>query len=187
MAKIGGNQPHFLPGLTDGGCRELFTGLLFATRRVDLAGSKTALFANQKQRVAAPQKTEHGMVIGLKIGHGKRDITVHSCHYSNMEREGQAGKPAAPESQEAIRPEEIISEIYGRIHALREAGRSIRAIVLPIDLYRILQRYRVSLGDHPAGMPDYLGKYDLFGVPLYTEGGDTIVIKTDGEANADDE
>jgi hypothetical protein len=49
---------------------------------------------------------------------------------------------------------------------------------MPPALYQVVQRYRSLLGDVPEGLPDYLGKYDLFGVPIYTDGGETIVIRT---------
>ncbi len=79
---------------------------------------------------------------------------------------------------DAPRAEEIIAEIYGRVVHVRETGGRVTAIVLPMDLYRTIQEYRSRLGEAPGGFPDYLGKYDLFGVPLYTDGGETIVIKT---------
>lgn len=77
-----------------------------------------------------------------------------------------------------LRAEELIAEIYGKITALRETGRDARAIVLPIHHYRILQEYRAQLGEVREGFVDYLGQYELFGIPIYTDGGDAIVIKT---------
>jgi|GEM_PF-998580 len=76
------------------------------------------------------------------------------------------------------RAEEIIAEIYGTLQKLREGGREARAIVLPVTHYRILQNYRATLGDVREGLPDYLGRYELFGVPIYTDSGDQIIIKT---------
>lgn len=76
------------------------------------------------------------------------------------------------------RAEEIIAEIYGSIHGLRDTGREPRAIVLPPSYYRTLQDYRATLGDVREGLSDYLGRYELFGIPIYTDGGDQIVIKT---------
>jgi len=71
----------------------------------------------------------------------------------------------------------LIAEIYGRIYSLRNEGREATAIVLPPAQYRLLQEYRANLGDVPAGLPDYLGRYDLFGIPLYTDNGTDIVIR----------
>jgi hypothetical protein len=76
------------------------------------------------------------------------------------------------------RAEEIIAGVYAQLCAVRERGRHPSAIVMPPALYQVVQRYRSLLGDVPEGLPDYLGKYDLFGVPIYTDGGETIVIRT---------
>ena len=67
--------------------------------------------------------------------------------------------------------------MYGQIHALRQQGRVPTGIVLPHNLYQVIQEYRSGLGEVPGGLPDYLGRYDLFGLPIYTDGGETIVIK----------
>ncbi len=72
---------------------------------------------------------------------------------------------------------ELIAEIYGTISALREDGREATAIVLPPEHYRILQEYRRRIGSVPEGLPDYLGQYDLFGIPLYTDNGDRVQIR----------
>lgn len=74
--------------------------------------------------------------------------------------------------------EEIIAALYGRIAALREEGRDVTAIVLPPAYYRSIQAYRSRLGEVRDGLPDYLGKYELFGLPLYTDAGTEIVIRT---------
>lgn len=74
--------------------------------------------------------------------------------------------------------QEIIAAIYRQISSLRENGRKPSAIVLPVSYYRAIQQFRGSLGEVPQGLPDYLGKYDLFGIPLYTDGGDTVVIRS---------
>lgn len=83
------------------------------------------------------------------------------------------------------RAEYIIAEVYGTVRKIREDGRRVYAIVLPISHYRIIQDYRARLGEVKEGLPDYLGRYELFGIPIYTDGGDAIVIKTrppDGDA-----
>lgn len=88
--------------------------------------------------------------------------------------------------------QELIAGIYGRIHALREEGKEATAIVLPPAQYKLLQRYRNGIGDVQNGLPDYLGRYDLFGIPLYTDNEQRVVIKsrrtgrTDGNENSDE-
>ncbi len=81
-------------------------------------------------------------------------------------------------SKQAPRAEEIIAELYGSISRLRNEGKVVTAIVLPVPMYRTLQEYRGTLGEIREGLPDYLGKYDLFGIPLYTDGGEDVIIKT---------
>ncbi|MDA3948646.1 MAG: hypothetical protein PF508_05410 [Spirochaeta sp.] len=74
--------------------------------------------------------------------------------------------------------QELIAGIYGRLCSLRDADKEATAIVLPPDSYRLLQEYRNNLGEVPAGLPDYLGRYDLFGIPLYTDTRTDVVIKS---------
>lgn len=81
-------------------------------------------------------------------------------------------------SKPAPRAEEIIAELYGSISRIRETGKVVTAIVLPVPVYRTLQDYRGTLGEIREGLPDYLGKYDLFGIPIYTDGGEEVIIKT---------
>ncbi len=81
-------------------------------------------------------------------------------------------------SREVPRAEEIIAELYGSISQVRDTGKVVTAIVLPVPTYRILQEYRATLGEIREGLPDYLGKYDLFGIPTYTDGGTDVIIKT---------
>ena len=69
-------------------------------------------------------------------------------------------------------------EIYARVQEVRRTGRRVTAVVMPANLYRIVQDYRSRLGTVPEGLPDYLGRYDLFGIPIYTDTGDTIIIKS---------
>ena len=88
--------------------------------------------------------------------------------------------------EKSLRAEEIIAAVYGRIVQVREEGRTPTSIVLPPALYRTLQDYRARLGDAPAGLTDYLGKYELFGVPLYTDSGTEIVIRATKRAEKRD-
>lgn len=97
-----------------------------------------------------------------------------------MSREEGSSQPESPPRAEAI-----IADIYGSVSALREEGREPYAIVMPIALYRTVQEYRAGLGEIRDGLPDYLGRYELFGIPIYTDTGDAIVIRTrtpDGDA-----
>jgi hypothetical protein len=80
--------------------------------------------------------------------------------------------------EERLRAEEIIAGIYARLREVRAAGKRPTAIVMPVTMYRTLQAYRAQLGEVRQGLPDYLGKYELFGVPIYTEGGNRIAVKT---------
>ncbi len=80
--------------------------------------------------------------------------------------------------------EEIIVAVYRELSRLRENRQEATAIVLPVSHYRVLQSYRARLGDPPPGLPDYIGKYELFGVPLYTDGGNRLVIRVK-KGNAD--
>jgi len=73
--------------------------------------------------------------------------------------------------------QELIAAVYGRIVSLREQGKEATKIVLPPRDYQILQEYRRTMGDVPQGLPDYLGRYDLFGIPLYTDSREHVVIQ----------
>lgn len=90
---------------------------------------------------------------------------------------GETGSTGPP-SDDLPRAEEVIAAVYAQLCTVREGGRRPSAIVMPPALYQVVQRYRALLGDVPDGLPDYLGKYDLFGVPIYTDGGERIVIRT---------
>ncbi|SIQ65454.1 hypothetical protein SAMN05920897_11277 [Alkalispirochaeta americana] len=76
------------------------------------------------------------------------------------------------------RAEEVIAAVYGRIATLRDQGKVPTSIVLPPAVYRLIQDYRAHLGESPQGLPDYLGKYEIFGLPLYTDSCTAIVIRT---------
>ncbi|MFW5694220.1 MAG: hypothetical protein ACOCYB_03565 [Alkalispirochaeta sp.] len=81
-------------------------------------------------------------------------------------------------SNHEARAEEIIADVYGAISRVRDSGSAVTAIVLPVPVYRTIQEYRATLGETREGLPDYLGKYDLFGIPIYTDGGTDVIIKT---------
>jgi hypothetical protein len=73
--------------------------------------------------------------------------------------------------------QELIAAVYGQIVTLREQGKEAIKIVLPPRQYQVLQEYRRTMGDVPQGLPDYLGRYDLFGIPLYTDTREHVVIQ----------
>lgn len=90
------------------------------------------------------------------------------------EKEQSRQEPNA-ETKEA---QELIALVYGQIAQLRENGKEATGIVVPPRLYRLLQDYRSTLGEIQEGLPDYIGRYDLFGIPLYTDTGDRVVIRS---------
>lgn len=66
--------------------------------------------------------------------------------------------------------EELIADVYGRISRAREAGQATPSrIVMSVTNYRLLQSYRARLGETPDPSLDYLGKYELFGLPIFIE------------------
>ena len=86
------------------------------------------------------------------------------------------------EIDDAVREAQVlIAGVYGEISRLKKRGKTATAIVVPPHSYRQLQGYRAQLGEVREGLPDYLGQYDLFGIPLYTDGGDKIVIRSKRE------
>lgn len=84
----------------------------------------------------------------------------------------------APHDPEGIRAEELIAGVYAQIRQARERGREVTGVVLPLAFYHVIQQYRARLGETKGELPDYLSRYELFGVPIYTDNGTTIVIKT---------
>ena len=64
------------------------------------------------------------------------------------------------------RAEELIISIYSQIQARREAGEPCGHVVMSVATYRCIQAYRARLGELPEGREDYLGRYELFGLPV---------------------
>ncbi len=81
----------------------------------------------------------------------------------------------------APKAEELIAEIYGLIAKKREAASlwplssdsssttAPSRIVMSMEHYRIVQSYRARLGETPDPDLDYLGKYELFGLPVFID------------------
>ncbi len=67
------------------------------------------------------------------------------------------------------RAEELIISIYSQIQARREAGEPSGQVVMSLTTYRRIQAYRARLGELPEGREDYLGRYELFGLPVLVD------------------
>ena len=83
-------------------------------------------------------------------------------------------RPADQDEREAMR---LIAEIYARISEVRDRDLQPTKVVLPPRAYRLVQAYRARLGEVAGDLPDYLGRYELFGVPIYSDTTDRIVIE----------
>ncbi len=64
------------------------------------------------------------------------------------------------------RAEELILSIYSQMQARHEAGEPCGQVVMSVVTYRRIQDYRARLGELPEGREDYLGRYELFGLPV---------------------
>jgi hypothetical protein len=75
--------------------------------------------------------------------------------------------------------EEVLLEIYSQKTRIVESGGRPDRVVLSMDRYRLIQEYRARLGDVPPGMTDYLGKYELFGLPVYLDNDAACRVETE--------
>jgi len=73
---------------------------------------------------------------------------------------------------------EAIAAIHARIAAVRAEGRVPESIVIPVPLYRLIQKYRATLGEARNEDAEYIGKYQLFGLPILADQSDRIVVRT---------
>lgn len=73
--------------------------------------------------------------------------------------------------------EEIIVTVYQQMTEIRQAGGIAEGILLTQDRYRQLQQYRARLGTLPEGMPDYITKDALFGLPIFAGSADDPAIQ----------
>ena len=77
------------------------------------------------------------------------------------------GAPAE-ESADYTDPREILAEVYRQISSLREQGASPGKITMHQDEFRLLKWYRDFLGETEQPGADYLGEYEIFGLPVYS-------------------
>lgn len=73
-------------------------------------------------------------------------------------------------------PRALIAEIYRQILIIKESGGTPQKIFLHSNHHQLLKWYRELLGSQQSAFPDYLGEYELFGVPLYAHGFEDRVI-----------
>ncbi len=69
----------------------------------------------------------------------------------------------------AMRPEEIIADVYRQISLKREQGNEPDAVLMNLKDYRLLEWYRNFIGEAGDSELDYLGQYELFGVEIFIE------------------
>ncbi|KGE73837.1 hypothetical protein [Spirochaeta lutea] len=74
-------------------------------------------------------------------------------------------------------PRELIAEVYRQILALRESGTEPTRVLMPGSQFRQLQWYRWFLGESRAAVPDYLGEFELFSLPIYTSDIDKVTVE----------
>lgn len=67
------------------------------------------------------------------------------------------------------RAEELIVEALRQKNELIERGRKPTGVVLSRSNYDRIQRYHATLGEVQGGFEDYIGKYTLFGMPIYVD------------------
>ena len=65
-------------------------------------------------------------------------------------------------------PRSVVAEIYRQILLLRSQGKEPKRVYLHAKQFRSIVWYRQFLGTTDNQFPDYLGEYDIFGVPIYT-------------------
>lgn len=73
---------------------------------------------------------------------------------------------------------EVIAAIHARIVAIRSEGREPDSVILPNPVYRMLQRYRAELGETEIPSLEYLGKYEIFGLPIFTDERNRITVRS---------
>lgn len=64
---------------------------------------------------------------------------------------------------------EVVAFVYSLIDRARLSGQRPTGVVLPKAWHGAVQRYRAELGELPDGQRDYLGRYELFGLPVLTD------------------
>jgi len=64
-------------------------------------------------------------------------------------------------------PRALIAEVYRQILEIQKSGRLPQKIFLHSNHHQKIKWYREFLGSQDSPFPDYLGEYELFGIPLY--------------------
>jgi hypothetical protein len=64
-------------------------------------------------------------------------------------------------------PRALIAEVYRQILLLKDSGKTPQKIFLHASHYQLVKWYRELLGSQQSDFPDYLGEYELFGIPIY--------------------
>jgi len=77
----------------------------------------------------------------------------------------------------STRPEQIIASVYARARELRSSGIEPKRVVMPRRYYQAVQAYRATLGELANPELDYLGKYELFGLPIFVDEGDAFYVE----------
>jgi hypothetical protein len=68
-----------------------------------------------------------------------------------------------------MRAEEIIAQVFKRKRELLLAGEKPEKIILSRENYETLEDYRRKLPPYPPGVPDYIGQYSLFDLPIFID------------------
>jgi hypothetical protein len=71
--------------------------------------------------------------------------------------------------REEPRAEEIIVEALRQKNEALSRGRTPTGVVLSRANYALIQRYHAGLGEVQGAVDDYIGKYSLFGMPIYID------------------
>lgn len=71
--------------------------------------------------------------------------------------------------REKPRAEEIIVEALRQKNEAVSQGRTPTGVVLSRRNYELVQRYHAGLGEVQGAVEDYIGKYSLFGMPIYID------------------
>jgi hypothetical protein len=68
-----------------------------------------------------------------------------------------------------VRAEELIASVYRQKRSLVEGGKAPEKVVMSKANYDILEDYRRKLPPYPLGVPDYITRDSLFGLPIYID------------------
>lgn len=78
---------------------------------------------------------------------------------------------------ESLRAEEIIAEVYRQITYIRSKKQKPKRIILKKSLWDTVMAYRMTLGDLPADIPDYIAEDKLFGLDIWYDSGEEIRVE----------